>query len=123
MMYCIIFYHILDLPKGYPGADKPIYYWRQLPLTTMNKVLGMVSINMIAIVYLPGALSGFLHLARCSAHTPLPGWLVGWMLARKQLGLVGFWLMVVHAIMSCFVFGKAQHGNPFYFETAVCVCV
>ena len=85
----------------------------------MNKVLGMVSINMIAAVYLPGAFARFLQLARWSSFAPLPRWLVDWMLVRKQLGLVGLWFMAVHALMSLFVFSSAQHASPFYKEHEV----
>ena len=121
-IYSIVWYHVLDKPPAFPGdpvGNKPISYWRQLPLSTMNAVLGMVCINLFAAVYLPGGLAALLQLIRRSAQTPFPSWLVNWMLIRKHMGLIAFWMAFVHMIMSCFIFGKSQFNFPFFMETKV----
>ncbi|XP_063063037.1 STEAP1 protein-like [Engraulis encrasicolus] len=72
----------------------------KIPILVMNKVLPWTSITLLATVYLPGVLAAILQLHRGTKYSQFPAWLVRWMSARKQLGLLSFLLACLHALYS-----------------------
>ncbi|XP_004582345.2 metalloreductase STEAP1 [Ochotona princeps] len=75
-------------------------YFYKIPVLVINKVLPMVSITLLALVYLPGVIAAVVQLRNGTKYKKFPPWLDRWMLARKQLGLLSFFFGVLHALYS-----------------------
>uniref|UniRef100_A0A8C5QSM0 Metalloreductase STEAP4 n=1 Tax=Leptobrachium leishanense TaxID=445787 RepID=A0A8C5QSM0_9ANUR len=67
-------------------------------MTIPNRVFPIVSLILLALVYLPGIIAAFLQLYRGTKYSRFPDWLDKWMLCRKQLGLVALAYAFLHAI-------------------------
>ncbi|EPQ13896.1 Metalloreductase STEAP1 [Myotis brandtii] len=75
-------------------------YFYKIPILVINKVLPMVSITLLALVYLPGVIAAAVQLRNGTKYKKFPRWLDRWMLTRKQFGLLSFFFAVLHAIYS-----------------------
>ncbi|XP_049634583.1 metalloreductase STEAP1-like [Suncus etruscus] len=75
-------------------------YFYRIPILVINKVLPMVSITLLALVYLPGVIAAVVQLCNGTKYKRFPNWLDKWMLTRKQFGLLSFYFAVLHAIYS-----------------------
>ncbi|KAM6202300.1 STEAP1 protein [Rhynchocyon petersi] len=75
-------------------------YFYRIPILVINKVLPVVSITLLALVYLPGVIASVVQLHNGTKYKKFPHWLDRWMLARKQLGLLSFFFALLHAIYS-----------------------
>ncbi|XP_023423102.1 STEAP1 protein isoform X2 [Cavia porcellus] len=75
-------------------------YFYKIPILVINKVLPMVSITLLALVYLPGVIAAVVQLHNGTKYKKFPPWLDKWMLTRKQFGLLSFFFAVLHAIYS-----------------------
>ncbi|KAM8967135.1 metalloreductase STEAP4-like [Pelodytes ibericus] len=67
-------------------------------ITIANRVFPIVSLILLALVYLPGIIAAILQLYRGTKYSRFPDWLDKWMLCRKQLGLVALAYAFLHAI-------------------------
>lgn len=72
----------------------------KIPVLVINKVLPVVSITLLALVYLPGILAVGFQLHYGTKYRRFPQWLDRWMLSRKQFGLLGFFFASMHACYS-----------------------
>lgn len=79
-------------------SQQNVFY--KIPVLVINKVLPVVSITLLALVYLPGILAAGFQLHRGTKYQRFPQWLDGWMLARKQFGLLSFFFASMHACYS-----------------------
>ncbi|KAK2902973.1 hypothetical protein Q8A67_007686 [Cirrhinus molitorella] len=70
----------------------------RIMISLANKAFPIVSLVMLSLCYLPGALAGFLQLYNGTKYRRFPDWLDRWMLCRKQLGLVALAFGFLHAI-------------------------
>ncbi|CAM4701312.1 unnamed protein product [Leuciscus chuanchicus] len=70
----------------------------RIMVSLANKVFPIVSLVMLSLCYLPGALAGFLQLYNGTKYRRFPDWLDRWMLCRKQLGLLALAFGFLHAI-------------------------
>ncbi|XP_006891553.1 PREDICTED: metalloreductase STEAP1 [Elephantulus edwardii] len=75
-------------------------YFYRIPILVINKVLPMVSITLLALVYLPGVIASVVQLRNGTKYKKFPHWLDRWMLTRKQFGLLSFFFAVLHALYS-----------------------
>ncbi|XP_007938026.1 metalloreductase STEAP1 [Orycteropus afer afer] len=75
-------------------------YFYRFPILVINKVLPVVSITLLALVYLPGVIASVVQLRNGTKYKKFPRWLDRWMLTRKQFGLLSFFFAVLHAIYS-----------------------
>uniref|UniRef100_G3T7K1 Ferric oxidoreductase domain-containing protein n=1 Tax=Loxodonta africana TaxID=9785 RepID=G3T7K1_LOXAF len=75
-------------------------YFYRIPILVINKVLPVVSITLLALVYLPGVIASVVQLRNGTKYKKFPRWLDGWMQTRKQFGLLSFFFAVLHAIYS-----------------------
>nr|XP_026255142.1 metalloreductase STEAP1 isoform X1 [Urocitellus parryii]XP_026255143.1 metalloreductase STEAP1 isoform X1 [Urocitellus parryii] len=80
-------------------TDHQQYFYR-IPILVINKVLPVVSITLLALVYLPGVIAAIVQLRNGTKYKKFPPWLDRWMLTRKQFGLLSFFFAVLHAIYS-----------------------
>ncbi|KAG8443179.1 hypothetical protein GDO86_011837 [Hymenochirus boettgeri] len=69
-----------------------------IAISIPNRVFPIVSLILLALVYLPGILAAVLQLYRGTKYSRFPDWLDKWMLCRKQLGLVALAYAFLHAI-------------------------
>ncbi|XP_053568946.1 metalloreductase STEAP4 [Bombina bombina] len=69
-----------------------------LAISIPNRVFPIVSLILLALVYLPGIIAAILQLYRGTKYSRFPDWLDKWMLCRKQLGLVALAYAFLHAI-------------------------
>ncbi|XP_055974538.1 metalloreductase STEAP1 [Sorex fumeus] len=84
----------------YPYVKFHKQYLYRIPILVINKVLPMVSITLLALVYLPGVIAAIVQLRNGTKYKRFPNWLDKWMLTRKQFGLLSFFFAVLHAIYS-----------------------
>ncbi|XP_029444684.1 metalloreductase STEAP4-like [Rhinatrema bivittatum] len=63
-----------------------------------NRVFPIVSLILLALVYLPGIIASILQLYRGTKYSRFPDWLDQWMLCRKQLGLVALAYAFLHVL-------------------------
>lgn len=84
----------------HPFVTSHQQYFYKIPILVINKVLPMVSITLLALVYLPGVIAAMVQLHNGTKYKKFPHWLDRWMLTRKQLGLLSFFFAVLHAIYS-----------------------
>ncbi|XP_025235439.1 metalloreductase STEAP1 isoform X1 [Theropithecus gelada] len=84
----------------HPLATSHQQYFYKIPILVINKVLPMVSITLLALVYLPGVIAAIVQLYNGTKYKKFPHWLDKWMLTRKQFGLLSFFFAVLHAIYS-----------------------
>ncbi|XP_053323603.1 metalloreductase STEAP4-like [Spea bombifrons] len=67
-------------------------------ITIPNRVFPIVSLILLALVYLPGIIAAIIQLYRGTKYRRFPDWLDKWMLCRKQLGLVALAYAFLHVI-------------------------
>ncbi|XP_051722086.1 metalloreductase STEAP4 [Ctenopharyngodon idella] len=70
----------------------------RIMISLANRVFPIVSLVMLALCYLPGALAGFLQLYNGTKYRRFPDWLDRWMLCRKQLGLLALAFGFLHVL-------------------------
>jgi hypothetical protein len=76
--------------------------WKDFPFFILNKGLSLAAFVLIACNF------GFGPLRNIGA--PLPE---SWLAARKAVGMTGFLLVLIHALMSFLLFKPAVYGNFF----------
>ncbi|XP_055445468.1 STEAP1 protein isoform X1 [Bubalus kerabau] len=84
----------------HPFVTSHHQYFYKIPILVINKVLPMVSITLLALVYLPGVIAAVVQLHNGTKYKKFPHWLDRWMVTRKQFGLLSFFFAVLHAIYS-----------------------
>ncbi len=94
-LYSFVRYNILrDVP------------YAEIPLFIMNKAISLSSIIIIGFSFLLGPLAGMFH-HRFTRYVPL----------RKPLGLIGFGLASVHAVVSLILLSSSEYYGKFYTES------
>ncbi|KAM9307653.1 uncharacterized protein PAF06_011765 [Gastrophryne carolinensis] len=91
-LYCLIY----EVIQPYATKNEDTSY--MIMITIANRVFPIVSLILLALVYLPGVLAAMLQLYRGTKYSRFPDWLDKWMLCRKQLGLVALAYAFLHAI-------------------------
>jgi hypothetical protein len=89
--YAILRYHILG----------PIP-WSEFPFFILNKGISLAAILLLVLNFSLGPLKNI--------GLPVPG---SWLSARKILGMTGFLLVLIHALMSFMLFSPAIYGKLF----------
>ncbi|XP_065439111.1 STEAP1 protein isoform X4 [Chrysemys picta bellii] len=93
-----IYTFLRDVVHPFVTTNENTFY--KIPILVINKVLPVVSITLLALVYLPGILAAGFQLHYGTKYKRFPQWLNGWMLSRKQLGLLSFFFASMHACYS-----------------------
>ncbi|XP_018410310.1 PREDICTED: metalloreductase STEAP4-like [Nanorana parkeri] len=91
-LYCMI----NDVVYSAAVLEKDVSF--RLAISIPNKVFPIVSLMLLALVYLPGVFAAVIQLYRSTKYSRFPNWLDRWMLCRKQLGLVALAYAFLHAI-------------------------
>ncbi|NXI34361.1 STEA1 Metalloreductase, partial [Galbula dea] len=84
----------------YPFVTRKENVSYKIPILVINKVLPVVSITLLALVYLPGVVAAGFQLYFGTKYKRFPQWLDQWMASRKQFGLLSFFFAVMHACYS-----------------------
>ena len=87
---------VYDVTYAYVEDGKDNFY--RIMIAVPNKLFPDVSLAMLALCYLPGALAAILQLHNGTKYRRFPDWLDRWMLCRKQLGLVALALAFLHVL-------------------------
>ena len=82
---------------------KDVFAWEQIFVKVSNKAICMTGITVLAVTYLASTFAAGFQIYYGTKHIEFPRWLDKWMKDRKQLGIVGFLLIVVHIIMSILI--------------------
>ncbi|XP_069588660.1 metalloreductase STEAP3 isoform X2 [Ranitomeya imitator] len=69
----------------------------KLPVELLNVTLPCVAYVLLSLVYVPGVLAALYQLHNGTKYKRFPDWLDKWMMHRKQMGLVSFFLAALHA--------------------------
>lgn len=91
-LYCLI----TDVIYTAATEDKDVSF--RIAISIPNKVFPIVSLILLALVYIPGVFAAIIQLHRGTKYKRFPDWLDRWMLCRKQLGLVALSYAFLHAI-------------------------
>ncbi len=89
--YAVVRYHI--------AGPVP---WKDLPFFILNKGISLSAFILLTLNF------GFGPLNNLGVKVP-----EGWLNARKALGMTGFLLVLIHALMSFLLFSPAVYGNFF----------
>nr|XP_046254441.1 metalloreductase STEAP4-like [Scatophagus argus] len=102
-LIAFFFFYLLirDIIYAYVEQGKNTSY--RIMISLANKVFPIVSLIMLALCYLPGVIAAFLQLYRGTKYRRFPDWLDRWMLCRKQIGLLGLGLALLHAIYTVII--------------------
>ncbi|KAK3784518.1 hypothetical protein RRG08_063871 [Elysia crispata] len=106
----VAYIYFIDRPK-------PAYSWEQIFMKVSNKPVCMTAITMMALTYLPGQLASILQIYYGTKHRRFPKFLDTWLKIRKQMGLVSFFLVTLHAIMSVLMISSTYYGGWFHKRT------
>lgn len=93
-----IYTSLRDVIYPFVTRNENVFY--KIPILVINKVLPVVSITLLALVYLPGILAAGFQLYFGTKYKRFPQWLDRWMLSRKQFGLLSFFFATMHACYS-----------------------
>ncbi|KAJ8411661.1 hypothetical protein AAFF_G00164690, partial [Aldrovandia affinis] len=96
------FYHLVHLIIYAAVNDREDISFR-IMVSLANRVFPTVSLIMLALCYLPGAMAGFLQLYNGTKYRRFPAWLDRWMLCRKQLGLLALALAFLHVLYTLII--------------------
>ncbi|KAM4706115.1 metalloreductase STEAP4-like [Rhinophrynus dorsalis] len=91
-LYCII----TEVVYAAVTEGKDVSF--RIAISIPNKVFPIVSLILLALVYIPGVFAAIIQLHRGTKYRRFPDWLDRWMLCRKQLGLVALSYAFLHAI-------------------------
>ncbi|XP_069504511.1 metalloreductase STEAP4-like [Ambystoma mexicanum] len=91
-LYCVI----IEVIYNYVNAGEDATY--SIMISIPNRVFPIVSLILLALVYLAGVIAAFIQLYKGSKYSRFPDWLDKWMLCRKQLGLVALAYAFLHVI-------------------------
>ena len=86
--YAVLRYHVLG----------PVP-WNDFPMFILNKGLSLAAFVLLTLNFSLGPIRSL------GARVP-----EGWLSARKALGMTGFLLVLIHALMSFLLFGAARYG-------------
>jgi hypothetical protein len=89
--YAILRYHIVG----------PVS-WNEFPFFILNKGISLAALLLLVLNFSLGPLN--------SMGLPVPA---SWLSARKSLGMTGFLLVLIHALMSFMLFSPAIYGKLF----------
>ncbi|MBN3315294.1 STEA4 Metalloreductase, partial [Atractosteus spatula] len=96
-IYCVI--RDIVYTRVTKGKDNSF----RIMISLTNRVFPIVSLNMLALCYLPGVIAGFLQLYNGTKYKRFPNWLDKWMLCRKQLGLVALAFALLHVLYTLII--------------------
>lgn len=97
--------------------EKAAFSWEQLFVKVSNKPVCMTAITMIALTYLPGQLASVVQIWNGTKHRRFPQFLDTWLKCRKQMGLVAFFLVTLHVIMSVLMLSPTYYSSWFHKPT------
>ncbi|XP_075684863.1 metalloreductase STEAP4-like [Rhinoderma darwinii] len=94
----LIFLYCLVTEVFYPLATSKEDTSYLIVISIPNRVFPIVSLILLALVYLPGIIAAIIQLYKGTKYSRFPDWLDQWLLCRKQLGLVALAYAFLHAI-------------------------
>ncbi|XP_060540467.1 metalloreductase STEAP1 isoform X2 [Pantherophis guttatus] len=97
-LFIFTYTFLRDIIHPFVTAQENVFY--KIPILVINKVLPVVSITLLALVYLPGILAAGFQFHYGTKYKRFPQWLDRWMLSRKQFGLLSFFFGSMHACYS-----------------------
>ena len=99
---------------------KEVFAWEQLFVKVSNKAICMTGITVLAVTYLASTFAAMFQIYYGTKHIRFPRWLDKWMRDRKQLGVVGFILIVTHAMMSMLLMSPT-YWRSWYHDASITV--
>jgi 8-hydroxy-5-deazaflavin:NADPH oxidoreductase len=90
---------------GHDLINTFFYNWAVNPV-------GDVAAVLLAFTLLPGSITAIWQLVRGTARRPFPAWFASWLNIRKQLGLLGFFLAVIHGFCGTMEGGNVNETTP-----------
>lgn len=89
--------------------------FKEILMTNFNRNLAVCALIILAAVYLPGVIAGYIQLYRGTKYSRFPGWLDRWLRMRKQLGLIMLCMASVHGCISLGIY-HPHHQYNWLFE-------
>ncbi|XP_035269843.1 metalloreductase STEAP2-like [Anguilla anguilla] len=93
-----VYSFVRDIVHPYVRNQQSDFY--KIPVEIVNKTLPVVSITLLALVYLAGLLAAAHQLHYGTKYRRFPRWLEDWLQCRKQFGLLSFFFAGVHVLYS-----------------------
>ncbi len=90
----------------------------EFPTYMMYKAFGVMSMNLLALCYLPSMLAAFAQIFYGTKHKRFQPWLDAWLQGRKQLGIYALLFGFMHMITAMTCLNTAYFGYLFHHETA-----
>ncbi|XP_075703992.1 metalloreductase STEAP3 [Rhinoderma darwinii] len=97
-LFFYLYFFVISVLHPYLVENKNKFY--KMPVELMSVTLPCVAFVLLSLVYLPGVLAALYQLRSGTKYKRFPGWLDQWMIHRKQIGLVSFFMATLHAVYS-----------------------
>ena len=107
LIFQIVYLHGRYLIFSSKPSDITKYIFMKYP----NRIMGWMTLWLLAIVFLPGCIAGFLQLYRGTKYSIFPKMLDTWMRSRKQLGLFALLFVAMHMCLSCIALAGEYYGG------------
>ncbi|KAL8594791.1 hypothetical protein ACOMHN_047509 [Nucella lapillus] len=101
MVVVVVFWLVFAVSRFYLADNK--LSWNQLPIKVFNKVFGAAALSLLSMTYVPSTCAACVQMYYGTKHRAFPGWLDSWLKMRKQLGLLAFALISLHAVISALI--------------------
>lgn len=116
-IYSLIRNYIIKLPPRGPGLDAaPTLAAYRIPIGVTIAATGETSMTLFSIVFLASTVAAAVQLKRRTASRPFNKVLSSWLAVRKPLGLIAFFVVLIHGIGGCI---KPSHLENEGRETAL----
>ncbi|CAF0831644.1 unnamed protein product [Adineta ricciae] len=112
IVLCVLF--IWSCITVYMRFIKKKTSWNQIFLYVINGVLCSSAITLLALVYMPSNLACIFQLVYGTKDRRFPVWLDRWLLCRKQLGLLTYFIGLCHVLMTLVLISPANYSSWFH---------
>ena len=103
--------YTIKVTKG-SGPMEPLLDSERIPLGVTIASTGEAGMTLFSIVFLAGTIAGAVQLKRGTASKPFNSFLSSWMSLRKPLGLLAFFLILIHGIAGCIAPSHLKNDKP-----------
>ncbi|XP_053404476.1 metalloreductase STEAP4-like isoform X2 [Mercenaria mercenaria] len=110
LLYLVFIYYI----------EQTVYEWEQIFVKVLNKAICMTGITVLSVTYLASSFAAIIQLYNGTKHIRFSRWLDKWLKNRKQLGLISFMLIAIHAIMSTLIMSPT-YLRSWYHSTKIVI--
>ncbi|CAF0874911.1 unnamed protein product [Didymodactylos carnosus] len=97
----------------YNFIDQKNFGWHQIFICVLNKPMCVSAITLLSLTYIPGSLAAIYQIVSGTKYRRFPVLLDRWLLLRKQLGVITFYVALIHSLMSILMMSPSYYKSWF----------